>query len=782
MTATDRFSAGAYRSAGLTLALVLGAAAALAQAPAVSGKIIINDVLPQGNRVVPTQKIMSLLRTHPGNQYIQETVNEDVRRLMATKQFVNVWASLQYTPDGKVNVFFNFVEEPNVVKEIIYEGAEHLKPDELNSITGLRKGAPLNPIANQMACQAIVRRYHEDGRIFSSCELVEGGQPGDTRVVFRISESRVIKVSAIEFEGNSTFVSSARLATQLNSGHEWFRMFGGRYNPIMVDLDTLKLEEYYKSFGYQDVHVSRELKWEPDMCHVRLIFHIHEGQRYKVKDIVVAGPSTFSTEQIAALPKLKRADFYSEAQADADVHAIQDYYGWAGYPTTVKKELYYPEPGLCLVKYEVQERPPWRVGTIFIQGNEVTRQNVILRQVPLYPGQVLTIPDIKVAEHNLDRLGIFTDPQTGVHPHVEVIDPDTDSTFKDILVSVQEQRTGSLIFGVGVNSDAGLTGSVVLNERNFDITRLPTSVDDLLSGHAFRGGGQELRLEAVPGTQLQRYSATWRDPFLFDSPYSLTVGGYYYTRDYNEYNESRLGTRVTLGRKLNQYWSVSGTVRVEDVGVHNVVFFAPQDFQSVVGDNLLAGFRAAVTRDSRDSILRPTEGNLLDVSFEQVTGDFTFPVVNIEDNQYFTVYQRADGSGRHVIALRTQAAWEGDNAPVFERFYAGGYRSMRGFEFRGVGPAINGFETGGNFMWLNSVEYQVPVKANDQIYLVAFVDSGTVESKMEIKDYRVSAGFGVRLVVPMLGPLPIALDLGFPIIKGPNDHEQVFSFSLGFFH
>jgi outer membrane protein insertion porin family len=286
----------------------------------------------------------------------------------------------------------------------------------------------------------------------------------------------------------------------------------------------------------------------------------------------------------------------------------------------------------------------------------------------------------------------------------------------------------------------------------------------------------------VPGTQLQRYSATWRDPFLFDSPYSLTVGGYYYTRDYNEYNESRLGTRITVGRKLNQYWSVSGSVRIEDVGVHNVVSFAPEDFQSVVGDNFLAGFRAAVTRDSRDSILRPTEGNLLDVSFEEVTGDFTFPVVNVEDNQYFTIYQRADGSGRQVLALRTQAAWEGSNAPVFERFYAGGYRSMRGFEFRGVGPAINGFETGGDFMWLNSAEYQVPIKANDQIYMVAFVDSGTVEPSLEIKDYRVSAGFGVRFVVPMLGPVPIALDFGFPIVKGPNDHEQVFSFWLGFFH
>src|SRR5204863_8452947 len=108
---------------------------------------------------------------------------------------------------------------------------------------------------------------------------------------------------------------------------------------------------------------------------------------------------------------------------------------------------------------------------------------------------------------------------------------------KDVLVQVQETHTGSLLFGVGVNSDAGLTGSIVLNERNFAILRPPTSLDELLSGRAFRGAGQEFRVEAVPGTQLQRYTVSFREPFLFDSPYSLGTSGYYYTRQFNEYDE-----------------------------------------------------------------------------------------------------------------------------------------------------------------------------------------------------------------------------------------------------
>src|SRR5207302_5061750 len=139
---------------------------------------------------------------------------------------------------------------------------------------------------------------------------------------------------------------------------------------------------------------------------------------------------------------------------------------------------------------------------------------------------------------------------------------------------------------------------------------------------------------------------------------------------YDEYTESRLGSRITLGRKLNQYWSVNGGVRVENVGVHNTLPWDPPDYQNAEGNNFLVGLRAGVTRDTRDSYLRPTEGSILDMSYEQVTGSFTYPSVNVDFNQYFTLYQRADGSGRHVLAYHGQMSWEGSDAPVYERYFA----------------------------------------------------------------------------------------------------------------
>jgi outer membrane protein assembly complex protein YaeT len=765
--------------------LIVGAAtiAARAQTPASGTQVA--DVIPQGLHLVPTPKVMSLIHTRPGADYSEEVVREDVRRLYETHSFSDIRVELNTLPDNRVVVNFWFREMPSVIREIVFKGANHLSKDDLEQATGLKKGAPLNPVANQLACQAIIRKYQEKGRMWASVDLIEGDKPGDSRVVFSITEGPIAQVSKIEFIGN-TFEPDAVLRIHVDTSQQFLSLpFGAKFNEEIANHDVKNLEEYYRKYGYFDVVVRREYKWDPDQRHVHVIFHIHEGQRYKVANVDVVRNNVMDRKSLLELATMHSGEVYSKQKSEVTKAKFQAAYGYRGYNPTIIERVAYREqqPGQVDVYYEFEEKPiPNRVGNVHIVGNVVTRDNVIRRQLEIYPGQILEWPNLKQAEVNLARLNIFEmNQELGIRPTVTVIDPESDSIYKDILVSVQEARTGSLLFGVGVNSDAGLTGSIVLNERNFDILRPPTSWDDLLSGRAWRGAGQEFRIEAVPGTQVQRYVATFREPYLFDSLYSLTTSGYFYDRIYNEDVEQRLGTRITIGRQLNRYWAVSGGLRVENVGIHNVAFFAPQDYQRVVGDNFLVGFRGDVTYDSRDSFLRPTEGMKINAGFEQVTGDFTFPVFTIEGNKYFTVWQRADGSGRHVLAARSMLGIAGSHTPVYERFYAGGFSSMRGFEFRGVGPDINGFKVGGDFMFLNSLEYQIPVRANDQIYFVGFLDTGTVEPTVNLNNYRVSAGVGMRITIPMMGPVPIALDFGFPIVKAPEDRKQLFSFWVGFF-
>ena len=249
---------------------------------------------------------------------------------------------------------------------------------------------------------------------------------------------------------------------------------------------------------------------------------------------------------------------------------------------------------------------------------------------------------------------------------------------------------------------------------------------------------------------------------------------------FEEYTEGRLGSRFVLGHQLTKSWALSAGVRIENVNVSDVSPHAPEDYREVVGDNFMFAPRVGATYDTRDSLLRPTEGGLLDMSYEQALGSYNFPILNLEASRFFTTYQRPDGSGKHVIAVNSQIGYA-PGAPVYERFFAGGFRSLRGFEFRGVGPSQNGFMTGGEFLFTNSIEYQVPILANDQLYAVGFIDSGTVERDFGITNYRVSAGVGLRVTVPALGPVPIALDFGFPINRTGSDREQVFAFWFGMY-
>jgi outer membrane protein assembly complex protein YaeT len=783
MPATERRFPPVYRSASVLTCLLAAALVGRAQEPPRPGREVVADVLIRGNTLVQTQQIMGQLKTRPGAPYSDETVREDVRTLAASKQFGDVRADLERGPEG-LKVIFYIRDYPSTVQKILFMNARHLKDEELKSITGLREGMPLNPVANKLACRSIVNRYNDDGRPFASCELLKGDKPGDTEVVFNISEGPTLKVRDIQFRGN-TFVSSGRLLTQVNSSRKILGLFGGTYNKEMANNDVTKLEAYYKEFGFHDVRVSQALEYTPDGSEVLLVFHIREGTRYTIgAPPTVQGVKSYPLEQFEAMAstKLPAGKFYNQKDVDKASKQMQDYYGYGGQEAHVNAAAYYPkdQPGVCNVVFDVQEQPPVRVGNVFIVGNTRTRQDVILRQVPLFPGDVLQFPNLLEAEKNLARLDIFNSQDGSVRPTVKVLDPESPNGFRDILITVEEQNTGSFQIGAGVTSDAGFTGSIIVNERNFDITRFPTSIDDLLSGNAFRGAGQEFRIEAVPGTQLQRYQVSWREPYLFNTLYSLGTSAYYFDRIYNEDNETRVGGRVNVGRKFGDYWGGSVGLRLENVSIHDVSQFAPIDYQEVVGNNFLGTVRATVARNSTDSILRPTSGSRIEIAAEQAFSTPTFTTLTADYDQYFTVWQRNDGSGRHVIAWRNEVAWASDNTPVYERFYAGGFRSIRGFQFRGVGPDINGFKVGGDFMLLNSLEYQLPIRARDDLYLVFFVDGGTVESSTEITNYRLAAGFGLRVQLPILGRLPLALDFGFPINKAPSDNTQVFSFFIGF--
>lgn len=352
--------------------------------------------------------------------------------------------------------------------------------------------------------------------------------------------------------------------------------------------------------------------------------------------------------------------------------------------------------------------------------------------------------------------------------------------YVDLIPEVTETQTGRISFGVGVNSDAGFLGNAIVDESNFDITRFPTSFREILNGTAFRGGGQQFRLEAVPGNQVSRYMISWRDPFFMDTNNSVGVSGFYYTRVFEDWNETRSGGNVKIGRQFDNFTSGVVTFRVEDVELHDASSNPPPLLTKALGHNLLSTVRLGVIHDTRDSAFLPTEGHYLEAGYEQAFGEFHYPRGDLIARQYFTTYQRADGEGRHILALNGQITYTGDDTPIFERLYAGGFSSFRGFQFRGVTPRDNGIGVGGQWQALGSVEYIFPFNASESVRGVVFSDFGTVEKKVAFNDFRASAGAGLRVTIPAMGPLPIALDLAWPIVREDFDKTRLFSFYVGF--
>jgi len=356
------------------------------------------------------------------------------------------------------------------------------------------------------------------------------------------------------------------------------------------------------------------------------------------------------------------------------------------------------------------------------------------------------------------------------------------SRLTDVIVNVQETQTGRLMVGAGINSDAGVTGQIVVDERNFDWRRYPQSFDDIVNGTAWRGAGQGFRIEALPGRIVQRYMVQFTEPYLLDTRISFNVSGYLFDRRYFDWDEQRLGGRLGFGYRLTPDLSVNTSVRAEEIKITNIR--APGDaaqLDAVAGDNELYSGNVALIHDTRDIPFAPTQGHYFKLGYEQVFGTFDYSRGSIDARRYFLITERPDGSGRHTLGLSNRVGISGKQTPVFENYFAGGYSTLRGFDFRDASPLSGTIRVGGRLQLLGSVEYLFPITADDMLKGVVFCDYGTIEEniKIETDDYRVALGAGLRITVPAMGPAPIALDFAVPVAEETGDEERLFSFYIG---
>jgi outer membrane protein assembly factor BamA len=359
---------------------------------------------------------------------------------------------------------------------------------------------------------------------------------------------------------------------------------------------------------------------------------------------------------------------------------------------------------------------------------------------------------------------------------------------RDAQVNIIEGKTGMVMLGAGVSTDSGVIGQFTFEQRNFDISDRPKSLSDFVTGKAFRGAGQTLRISLMPGTEVSQYSISFTEPYLNDKPVSLDLAGSSWKRFRESYIEGRTKGFVGLEQRFTDKWRQGIGLRVESVQVTSVEGDAPQEIKDVRGGNLLAGARLGVGRDLTNNRFNPTSGHNYDVSYEQVTGDFTFGIASATYRKYYTLYEDL-AERKTVLAGKLLAATVVGDAPPFEKFYAGGTGAygIRGFRYRGV--STRGLQTnvlpgttpqredpiGSDWIILANAETTVPL-VGDNIAMLFFIDSGAIDTG----GYRAGVGTGVQILIPQwFGPVPMRFELAMPLRKAEGDQTEFFNFSVG---
>jgi outer membrane protein insertion porin family len=679
--------------------------------------------------------------------------------------------------------------ERDIIKAIDFVGNRSYKDTALAKKLSFKVGDYLDPVLAEAYRGTLWEFYRNKGFAFVEVAL-DSEKLKNKQVVYNIDEGPRVKIAKVTFSGNKAIKASALKKAMKTETKRWF-VLPKYYVEEDVTEDELRLQNIYYNKGFLDYNVKSRVDFTEDKGRAHIIFEIIEGPVYTVRDFVFAGAARFDEQTLLKGLKLKQNQAYSKQLADSHAKHLEKLYREQGYinaEVQQKPQFIADVNNIVDVLFDITEDKQFRIGQIDITGNEQTQDKVIRRVLDEHdftPGKLYNA-DIAPRDGNGK---LETEVQRTIMAEEVVIRPVEPASGvddqKDVKVDVKEGRTGMIMIGGAVSSDAQVMGQLVYNQQNFDITDWPKSLKDFTSGNAFRGAGQSLRIAAEPGTEVSQYSISFTEPYFRDKPVSLDVAGSSWSRYRESYDEGRIKGFVGFEKRLKNKWRKSIGIRCENVDVSGLDSDAPQEIIDVKGNNALYGVTLGIGRDLRDDIWYPSSGRWYNASYEQVTGDETFGVLSGTYRWYKTLHEDL-ADRKTVLATKLLGGYILGDAQPFEKFYAGGSGTygIRGFEYRGISP--RGLQTnvvnpqrkdpiGSNWIFLANSEVTVPV-GGDNFAALFFIDSGIIDTG----GYRASVGTGIQILVPQwFGPVPMRFELAAPFMKDGEDETQAFSFSVG---
>ncbi len=731
------------------------------------------------------------LRLREGAPFSARAVSQDLSRLNRLGRFRQLQATVQPLDSGAVDLVYTVQLQP-VIAAVQTVGNKLISDEALAPLVDMLVGTPTDPAQLDRACRRIEDMYRDRGYFNARVTVDEKELASSGTALFNVREGERTRVAEIRFDG-ATSISARELKSKLKTKEAWL-LERGPVEPETIADDAATIGSIYRDRGFLDVRVDRTITASPNGKEAIVTFIVEEGRMYTMRDLRLSiaddAPPVLTPEQMMGLIRIKPGDTYSERMLKDSEKAIKSALGQMGYADAdvVRRDLRVPGEPLVDVALLVRQGKPYKTGLIEVRGNTNTRDDVVRRAITLRPDRPLDTTQLEESERRLRVARIFADPgpeSPGPRLAVQPEDP-MNPGYRDVIAEVQETNTGSFQFGAGLSSDAGVIGQFIVTQRNFDIHDYPDTFGDFFTGQAFRGGGQTASLAILPGTLQQTFAASLSDPYLGGTDFNGAVRAELRRRQYTKYDELRYGASFTVGRRFGSLWTVKAPVKVESVRLSSIDSDAPTDFFDVEDPRTLLSAGVSLQRSSVDDPAFPSKGSNAEFSIIQYGGDDTFTRVTAEYSRYFKLDEDVTGL-KTSLQLTGKVGYvpqDMSSVPFYERFYLGG-QTFRGFGFRGIGPVgvrhdtgvLGDEQIGGKFQFFLGAEVRKPLYT-ELVSGVLFIDTGTIDDDVKFDHYRASAGFGLRLYVKQVSPVPLAFDFGIPLLKQSTDTTRLFTFSL----
>jgi len=399
-----------------------------------------------------------------------------------------------------------------------------------------------------------------------------------------------------------------------------------------------------------------------------------------------------------------------------------------------------------------------RIRQININGNEKTKDNVIRREIRVDEQDVIDTPALKRSFQRLNNLNFFET--------VEILPAQVGVDKVDLNVRVKEKPTGQFSIGGGFSTLDQLVAIADITEGN-------------LGGNGWMG-----RIRGQLGQQRTIGLITFRNPALNDSLTSMQLDLYRSATNFITYFERKTGGSVTFGRWFSEYVSGSFGPVVEAISYSNPTANAPAIITSQVGSQTTTGFRASLTRDTRDYYMDPRTGWRTSIAlsfgtpFLGGTNDFIKYTLDVNKYTPLPFDTRLSVRARYGVAERLNTGGEHKPVPLTELYFVGGINTVRGFVFGRAGPVTSSNTLlGGASEMIFNVDFIFPISTEAKLNGVIFFDYGKGFSDSTVSfPLRPTAGLEGRWISPF-GPLRAAY--GINLDPNPGERKGVFEFTIG---